>query len=114
LAGTLKRWGLSGWIKRPLISWGLLSHKILRWLTPYFMLLSFIFNFALLSEGILFYNVIMFLQVLFYFLVLIGFVGEFLNKRIRIALTVSDFIVANIGMAIGVIMGLIGKAPARY
>ena len=52
LVGTLKRWSWRGWVKFPLVSWGLLSHKLLRWFTPFFLLAAFISNVTLLDEGL--------------------------------------------------------------
>ncbi len=111
--GTLKRWGLKGWIKHPFVSWGLLSHKILRWLTPFFMISLFISNIFLLNESWT-YKFIFIGQIIFYTLAVLGFIGEIFKKAIPIASTIFSFCVANIGMGIGVIKGLLGKAPAVY
>jgi len=113
LMGVIKRWGIKGWIKHPFVSWGLLSHKILRWFTPFFMLGAFLSNAFLLNEGWI-YKFAFIGQIAFYMLAILGFVGEFLKKRIPVASTIFSFCVANIGMGIGVIKGLLGKAPAAY
>lgn len=111
--GTLKRWGMKGWIKHPFVSWGMLSHKILRWFTPFFMLGAFISNIFLLNKGY-FYKLIFTGQVAFYILAIFGLIGELFKKRIPIASTIFSFCIANMGMGIGVIKGLIGKAPTSY
>jgi len=113
LIGTLKRWGWRGWIKHPFVSWGLLSHKILRWLTLFFMIGAFISNLFLLNKGIL-YQLTFAGQVIFYLIAVIGMAGEFLKVRIRIASMIFSFCIANIGMGIGVIKGILGKAPGAY
>ena len=113
LVGTLKHWGWQGWIKHPFVSWGLLSHKILRWLTPFFMIGAFISNLFILDKGI-FYQLTFAGQVIFYLIAVIGMAGEFLKISIPIASTIFSFCIANIGMGIGVIKGLLGKAPAAY
>ena len=113
LIGTLRRWGWMGWIKHPTISWGLLSHKILRWFTPFFMVGAFISNLFLLDEGLV-YRVVFWGQIVFYILAVVGLGGELLKRRIVIASTIFSFCVANIGMGIGVIKGLLGKAPAAF
>jgi len=113
LIGTLRRWAWRGWIKHPFVSWGLLSHKILRWFTPSYMIGAFISNLFILDKGI-FYQLTFAGQVIFYVIAVIGMVGEFLKIRIRIVSTIFSFCVANIGMGIGVIKGLIGRAPAAY
>ncbi len=111
--GTLKRWGWRGFLKHPIVSWGLLSHKVLRWLTPFFMCGAFVSNLFLLEEG-LFFEVTFALQVGFYVVAVVGGLGEIVKKNIPIASTLFSFCVANIGMGLGVIKGLLGKAPASY
>ena len=111
--GTLKRWGIKSWIKHPFVSWGLLSHKILRWFTPFFMLGAFLSNAFLLNEGWI-YKFAFIGQIAFYMLTILGFVGELFKKRIPVASTIFSFCIANVGMGIGVIKGLLGKAPAAY
>lgn len=113
LIGTLKRWGWKGWIRHPLVSWGILSHKILRWFTPFFMAAAFISNIFLLRQGPV-YSALFAGQVAFYILAAVGLVGELLRKRIPVAPLILGFCVANVGMGIGVIKGLAGKAPAVY
>lgn len=46
-AGTLSRPGLLNPFRFPLTAWGLISHKLLRWLTPFFLLVILILNTAL-------------------------------------------------------------------
>jgi cellulose synthase/poly-beta-1,6-N-acetylglucosamine synthase-like glycosyltransferase len=113
LIGTLRRWSFAGWFKHPAISWGLLSHKILRWLTFYFLLIAFFSDLALLDYGAL-YQVLFAGQVVFYLLAIVGYVGESFHKRIPIASTIFSFCVAMIGMGFGVVKGILGKAPAAY
>ncbi len=111
--GTLRRWGLKGWIRYPLVSWSLLSHKILRWLTPFFMVSVLITNVFLLNERWV-YRLTFAGQIAFYSVALVGFIGELSGKRIPLASTIFSFCVGNLGMGIGVIKGLLGKAPASY
>lgn len=111
--GTLKRWGLKGWTRYPLVSWGLLSHKILRWLTPFFMASVLITNVFLLN-GEWIYQLTFLGQMAFYSVALVGFIGQLSGKKIPLASTIFSFCVANLGMGIGVIVGLLGKAPASY
>jgi cellulose synthase/poly-beta-1,6-N-acetylglucosamine synthase-like glycosyltransferase len=113
LIGTLKRWGVKGWFRHPIVSWGLFSHKILRWLTPFFMLTAFISNLFLLDEGSL-YRAAFTVQAAFYALALAGLLGELVKKRDPIGSPVFSFCVANIGMGLGVIKGLAGRVPAAY
>ena len=113
ITGIIKRWGIKGWIKHPFVSWGLLSHKILRWFTPFFIVGLFISNIFLLNKS-WFYKFAFVGQIIFYILAILGFIGELFKKSIPIASIIFSFCIANIGMGIGVIKGLLGKAPAAY
>lgn len=112
--GTLRRWGMGGWFRRPVISWGLVSHKILRWLTLYFMLAALLSNLALVRHAGCLYWSLLALQGMFYLAAAAGYAGEMSGKRLRGASTVFSFCVASLGMGVGVIKGLIGRAPAAY
>jgi cellulose synthase/poly-beta-1,6-N-acetylglucosamine synthase-like glycosyltransferase len=46
-SGTLSRPALLNPFRFPLTAWGLISHKLLRWLTPFFLLAIFVLNTAL-------------------------------------------------------------------
>lgn len=55
------------WALNPMIGWrffSYLSHKVLRWFTPHFMVVAFISNITLLGNT--FYNVMLLIQVLAY------------------------------------------------
>ena len=77
------------------------------------MLGLFISNIFLFNEG-RFYKFTFVGQIIFYMLAILGFIGEIFKKPILIASTIFSFCIANIGMGIGVIKGLLGKAPAAY
>lgn len=113
LVGTLYRFGVRGWFRRPGIGWSLLSHKILRWFSPFFMLGAFLGNSLLLDSGF-FYKLTFIGQLSFYLLSLCGWLGEMKKIRIPLISTAFAFCVANLGMGIGVIKGFMGKAPSTY
>jgi hypothetical protein len=77
------------------------------------MLCAFVVNLFLLDKG-LFYRVTFAGQTAFYNLAIVGLIADLFERRIPVASIISSFCVANIGIAIGVIRGLIGKAPAAY
>jgi cellulose synthase/poly-beta-1,6-N-acetylglucosamine synthase-like glycosyltransferase len=112
-SGTLKRWGWKSLITHPLISLGLLSHKFLRWLTIFFLMGAFISNYYLIGKGS-FYDIIFKGQIIIYMTAMVGLLGEIFSKRIIIASNIFSFCLACIGMGIGVIKGILGKAPASY
>lgn len=64
-------------IKYPFVSFQLISHKILRWLVPIFVISAFVSN-ALLVQTSWFFNYLFICQILFYIL---AFVGYFMEKR---------------------------------
>jgi cellulose synthase/poly-beta-1,6-N-acetylglucosamine synthase-like glycosyltransferase len=112
LIGTLRRWGLRNWFTHPAVSWGLLSHKILRWMTPFFMAGALAANRFLLDDP--FYRLTLALQAVFYLLGIVGFVADAFGRRVPLASFVAGFCVACLGMGVGVIKGLFGRAPAAY
>ena len=61
-------------VKYPLLSFQLLSHKILRWLIPFYLPVIFIVNLFLLDS--LFFQITLGLQVLFYGTAWLGYVLE--------------------------------------
>ncbi len=113
LSGTLNRWRWKGWVIHPFVSLGILSHKLLRWFTPFFMLAVFVSSLFLLHKGFI-YRAAFITQAAFYLLALTGFLGELARKRVPLGSPAFSFCVANIGMGLGVIKGLAGKAPAAY
>jgi glycosyltransferase involved in cell wall biosynthesis len=63
--------GLLNPLKYGFFSWQLFSHKLMRWLVPWFMLAAFTANLVIASKG-KFYRIILFLHVLFYILAAMG------------------------------------------
>jgi cellulose synthase/poly-beta-1,6-N-acetylglucosamine synthase-like glycosyltransferase len=113
LVGTVRRWSWRGWIEFPFVTWGLLSHKLLRWFTPFFLLALLASSVFLVGSGLI-YEAVLLGQGLLYSVAIMGFVGEVFQKKIPLASTVFTFMVANIGMAIGVFNALTGRIPAIY
>ena len=68
----MRNWRLLNPFRQGLFGWQLLSHKLLRWLVPFFLLLAFFSNLALLGSGVL-YNLLFGVQVLFYSAALVYF-----------------------------------------
>lgn len=111
--GILKRWGLKGWAQHPLVSLSLLSHKLLRLISAFFMVAILVSNLALLGGG-LFWKLTLGAQFVFYSAALAGGLGERLDIRIPVFQTIFSYCVASLGMAIGVVKGLMGKAPIYH
>jgi cellulose synthase/poly-beta-1,6-N-acetylglucosamine synthase-like glycosyltransferase len=111
--GTIRKWTWRQWIKHPEITWVLISHKILRWLTPYFLLAVFFSNLFLYHEHAL-YALTFACQILFCILAVLGYFAARRKRIVPVASSFFAFSVANIGMAIGVFNAVTGKIPAVY
>ena len=101
------------WFKHPLIIWSILSHRILRYLTPCFLLALFFSNIYLLDGGFV-YQAIFTFQVIFYIAALIGYLGKYAGKPIKYFSSASIFVVTMIGIFIGVIKVITGNIPVTH
>ena len=72
--GYLDFWKLKDFIKFPFFSFVLVSHKYLRWLSPFFLLLSLISSFFVFPD----YRMILFV-ITFFLLILILYPGKYSN-----------------------------------
>jgi poly-beta-1,6-N-acetyl-D-glucosamine synthase len=113
LAGTVAKWKILNWFKHPFAAFSIISHRILKWFTPYFMILAFISNILIIDE-LLVFQIIFGLQVLYYLFVLIGYATQ--NKKIKLPMSgiAFSFFIASAGMFVGVLKGIFGMAPASY
>lgn len=111
-AGTMSRRHLLNPFNYPGLSWAILSHKILRWLSPYFILFVFVSNLFLLT--IYFYRLTLILQFLFYLTMLIGYYAERIKVRIPVISGAYAFGVANIAFFVGVANAILGKKIIAY
>lgn len=112
-SGTLQRWGLVNLVKRPGYSWAIYSHKILRWLTPFFMLGALISNIALAGRA-WWYGGFLFLQFAFYLAALVGWYAYRRKTRWPIVGQMYAFVLANVAFAAGILKVLMGTVPTFY
>lgn len=110
---NIKSWNIKDCIKHPLITWGIFSHRILRWMTPFLLAGLLLSNIFLLNYGD-FYSSFFGLQVLAYFAVILGGIADYFKKNIPIASHAYVFFIANVGIAIGVLKAFFGKPPSSY
>lgn len=110
---TLSRYQLLNPFRFSLITVSILSHKIFRWLTPYFMIALFISNYFLLKESS-FYKFTFYCQLVFCLLGLVGYLAERNKFRIPIVSQAFSFLLANIGFFLGVLKALLGKRMTSY
>ncbi|MCG6877654.1 MAG: glycosyltransferase family 2 protein [Deltaproteobacteria bacterium] len=113
LTCTLSKHRLLNPFKHPGLCWAMVSHKLLRWLTPFFLLIAFISNVILFNEGSLYFFT-GFAQLAFYFFGLVGLFGEMLKLKIPIASQIFSFLLANAGFLMGVLKAVCGRHITAY
>jgi cellulose synthase/poly-beta-1,6-N-acetylglucosamine synthase-like glycosyltransferase len=90
----------------------LVSHKLLRWLAPFFMILLFISSLALWRSPI--YRPLWFLQVIFYLIALLGWVWEPKNKFGKPFSLTFYFCMVNLASLIGCVKCLRGDLSGKW
>jgi len=78
-----------------IFSYQLFSHKLLKWLVPFFMIIAYVSNMFLDDGDSLFWTATFFLQNLFYVVAALGYVWKLDNKYVKI---VSFFVISNIAI----------------
>lgn len=114
LVSTLRHGELINFFRHPFYAWAIWSHKILRWMTPVFMLLVLISNVALLGKEGAFYKTFFFLQAFFYSLALIGYYLERSSVHIRLFSLPFSFCVANTAFLLGLVKTFAGTRIKAY
>lgn len=89
-------------------SFQIVSHKILKWLVPVFMIIIFISNLSLLHNK--FYYITFQLQLLFYVLAILGFVLDKVKlPRVNVFFVPYYFCIVNLAVLFGICKNIIGK-----
>ncbi|MCJ7790947.1 MAG: glycosyltransferase family 2 protein [Dehalococcoidia bacterium] len=96
----------------PLYAWGLISHKLLRWLVPYFLIALFVVNVLLLDHPL--FQIIMALQIVFYVIALVGYLCQRKGKPPRILGLPFSFCLVNLAALVGVARFAMGKKAGRW
>jgi len=112
-SGTITRWGWRNLFRRPLYTWALYSHKVLRWLTPFFLLCALSFNLLLIGRSWIF-GAALALQLAFVAMTIGGWIAYRYNKAWPIVPQVYAFVLVNVAFFIGVIKSIFGGAPTFY
>jgi cellulose synthase/poly-beta-1,6-N-acetylglucosamine synthase-like glycosyltransferase len=110
--GTLSRRQLLNPFRFPAMSWGLLSHKILRWMTPFFLLTAFFANAALATRTPLLVSFA--LQCCFYAIAIAGWRGSGIGGRGRVLGYPFAFCLANLGFLLGTMRCMRGTRVVAY
>ena len=96
----------------PLHSWGLVSHKLLRWLVPYFLILILVANLFLIHTP--FFQIILILQIIFYFSALTGYLWQRGGKPSFIFGIPFSFCLVNLAALVGVARFFTGKKSGQW
>jgi cellulose synthase/poly-beta-1,6-N-acetylglucosamine synthase-like glycosyltransferase len=112
-AGTLSRKHLLNPFRFPGIAWSIASHKVLRWLTPYFLLLILASNAILVGRSSL-YRLTLVLQTIFYMSGAIGYILDRYRLRVPLISTIYAFCLMNLGASVGVAHALLGRCIRVY
>jgi len=110
--GTMSRSILLDPLKFPMLSLAIISHKFLRWFTPFFLVAIFFLNFYLLFHYYYFGFFIM--QMAFYSLAILGLFPHYNMLKYKIISWPFSFCVGNIGIMVGVLKALFGKKVITY
>ena len=99
--------------KNPRVAFSLWSHKVLRWLSPCFLILWLLAGISIYWSSSSFYWLGVF-PLIFMFLALLGVISNYFNQSIPVASGVYSFCLANAGFLVGVIKAVIGKKVTSY
>ena len=110
--GTWSRHALLDPLRHPGYALALWSHKILRWLSPLYVLVATVCVLALARERI--YLGLAALAALGYLGAVVGWLAGRRGRRIPFATQLYGFILANIGFAIGVGRAVLGHEIRTY
>lgn len=106
--GALTRGALAG----PAVFWSFLSHKVLRWLAPVFLIGLFVASFAL--RDMPFYKLLLALQTLFFFWALVGWAYRRQLRSVRFALVAYFLMAMNVAFLLGLARSLTGRQAVTW
>jgi cellulose synthase/poly-beta-1,6-N-acetylglucosamine synthase-like glycosyltransferase len=111
LRGLFQHWRVLNPLRMGSVAVGLWSHKLLRWLVPYFLLSMLVSNtFLVLRQP---FAIFMVLQVTFYGVALAGLTWK--EMRIRFPLSVaSSFCLVNVAAFLGTLHCALGRTTGRW
>jgi hypothetical protein len=110
--GMLARSRLLSPLHFPGTAWGLISHKFLRWMTPFFLAALFIFNGVLALGGKMTWLAT--LQICFYIAALVGWRRSRRRRCEPIFGYPFAFCLANLGFFLGTCKSLRGQDVEAY
>jgi len=81
------------------VSFGLWSHKVIRWFTPFLMIAVFIINVFLIGQP--FYQFLFSLQIFFYLFAFLGLILNFIEKKFFLFSAPFYYVTINLALLIG-------------
>lgn len=111
--GTWSRPALLNPLRHPGYALSLWSHKILRWLSPFFLGGLTLSALALATTSPL-YTAVAGIIIVFYLAGLVGWMSELGKWQVPIVREIFSFMLANAGFLVGVLMALIGRRIIAY
>ncbi len=99
-------------VTRPVELWQFISHKLLRWLTPFWLIALLIANACLWRQGTI-YQITLVAQILFYLVAAVA-AASIRVRRTRIGGIAFYFTMSQIAMAVGILKGLFRKQSGRW
>lgn len=110
---TLSRRWLLNPFSHPLLAYSIFSHKLSRWLTPYFLLSILALNVVIAGEGTV-YTLSLFAQLVIMVLSLAGLAGNLAGVRVPVAAQAFSFLLANAGFMMGTLKAVTGRKMVLY
>lgn len=110
--GTLSRPAVLNPLRFPGTAWGLVSHKLLRWLTPFFLVVLWIAGTISCLHGR--YVLLWFLQAGFYGSAFVGWLRMRSGQQTRVLALPFAFCLANVGFLLGMIRVIRGQKVVAY
>jgi poly-beta-1,6-N-acetyl-D-glucosamine synthase len=113
LTCTLNRLAGLNPVAHPLLFVSALSHKVMRWLTPFFLIAALVSNALISGDNPVFFAFLV-AQISFYALGLVGWLANLLGFRIPLASQIFSFLLANAGFFVGALKASVGHEIERY
>ena len=111
-SGTLSRPAVLNPLRFPLTALGLISHKLLRWLTPFFLAIIFACNTLLALQGQ--FILLWCLQVVFYLSALVGWQLTRKQRSAGVFGYSFSFCLANVGFLLGMVKAFRNQKIVAY
>ena len=110
--GTLSRPAILNPFRFPLTSFGLLSHKLLRWLTPFLLAIAFAANTVLVLDHQ--QTILWVIQLLFYLSALVGWMLARGDRSAGVFAYPFSFCLANLGFFLGMVRAFRNQRITAY